>query len=199
VRKAVDPPGQAWDDWKITCEIGTRMGYAMSYEDSEAIFEEIRKVTPSYAGISYQRIEEEGIHWPCLTEDHPGTPILHTAQFPIGKGKFHAIDYIPPAEKADDEYPMYLTTGRVIYQYHTGTMTRKTDGLNERAPGSFVEITPQDAGKYDLNDGDTVNVASRRGEISARVKFSEKAVEGTVVHPLPLCRGRCQQADQRGS
>ena len=184
VRKAVDPPGQAWDDWKITCEIATRMGYAMSYESSEAIHEEIRTVTPSYAGITYPRIEEEGIHWPCPAEDHPGTPVLHTAQFPIGKGKFHAIDYIPPAENTDEEYPMYLTTGRVIYQYHTGTMTRKTEGLNERAPESFVEISPKDAGQYELKDGDWVQVASRRGDITARIRFSDKAVEGTVFIPF---------------
>lgn len=184
VRKAVDPPGQSWDDWKITCEISTRMGYPMSYENSRAIFEEIALVTPSYAGLTYDRIEDEGLHWPCPTEDHPGTPILHTAQFPRGRGQFHAIDFIPPAEKADDEYPMYLTTGRVIYHYHTGTMTRKTDGLNERSPENFVEITPDDAQKHDLKDGDMVNVASRRGDITAAVKFSDKAVEGTVFIPF---------------
>lgn len=184
VRKAVDPPGQAWDDWKITCEIATRMGYPMSYENPSAIFEEIATVTPSYAGLTYDRIEDEGLHWPCPTADHPGTPILHTAQFPRGRGQFHAIDFIPPAEKADDEYPMYLTTGRVIYHYHTGTMTRKTDGLNERSSGNFVEITPDDAQKHDLKDGDMVNVASRRGDITAAVKFSDKAVEGTVFIPF---------------
>ena len=184
VRKAVEPPGQAWDDWKITCEIATRMGYPMSYENPSAIFEEIATVTPSYAGLTYDRIEDEGLHWPCPTADHPGTPILHTAQFPRGRGQFHAIDFIPPAEKADDEYPMYLTTGRVIYHYHTGTMTRKTDGLNERSPGNFVEITPDDAQKHDLKDGDMVNVASRRGDITAAVKFSDKAVEGTVFIPF---------------
>jgi len=184
VRKAVNPPGQAWDDWKITCEIAKRMGYSMSYTDSEAVFEEIRKVTPSYAGITYKRMEYEGIHWPCPAEDHPGTPILHTVQFPIGKGKFHAIDYIPPAESADADYPMYLTTGRVLYQYHTGTMTRKTDGLNERAPGNFVEISPSDADSYGLADGDKVQVASRRGEIVAGIKISDKAVNGTVFIPF---------------
>ncbi len=184
IRKAVEPPGDAWDDWKITCEIAKRMGYAMDYADSEAIFREITEVTPSYAGLSYDRIEVEGIHWPCPTPDHPGTPILHSGQFPKGKGTFHAIDHIPPAEQADDEYPMYLTTGRVLYQYHTGTMTRKTAGLNERAPGSFVEISPQDADKFDIEDGATVTVASRRGEIQAQVQISDKAVTGTVFIPF---------------
>jgi len=184
VRKAVEPPGQAKDDWKITAEISTRMAYPMSYPDSEAIFEEIRKITPSYAGLTYERIEGEGIHWPCPNTEHPGTPVLHTAQFPIGKGKFHAIDYAPPAETADAEYPVYLTTGRVIYQYHTGTMTMKTEGLNERAPESFVEISPKDGEKYGLKHGDTAEIASRRGSIKARVQFSDKAADGTVFIPF---------------
>ncbi len=184
IRKAVEPPGQSWDDWKILCGIANRMGHPMSYENSEAVFEEIRKATPSYTGISYARIEEVGIHWPCPNEEHPGTPILHTEQFPIGRGNFHAIDYIPPAETADEEYPLYLTTGRVLYQYHTGTMTMKTDGLNERAPGSFVEISAEDAKTYGLKDGGKVSVASRRGDIEALVKISDKAVTGTVFIPF---------------
>jgi len=184
VRKAVDPPGQAKDDWAITCEIATRMGYAMAYPDSEAIFNELASVTPSYAGISYPRIEKEGIHWPCPTPEHPGTPILHSAQFTRGKGLFHALEWIAPAEVADNDYPLYLTTGRVLYHYHTGTMTMKTDGLNERAPESFVEITQSDASGIGIADGDRVTIASRRGQISARVMVSNKAVEGTVFIPF---------------
>jgi formate dehydrogenase major subunit len=184
VRKAVDPPGLAKDDWKITCEIATRMGYPMSYKDSETIFNELASVTPSYAGISYPRIEHEGLHWPCPTPEHPGTPILHGAQFTRGKGMFHAIEWIAPAEVADDDYPMYLTTGRVLYHYHTGTMTMKTDGLNERAPESFVEITRGDAQGMGIQDGDRVTIASRRGEIQARVRVSRKAVDGTVFIPF---------------
>ncbi len=184
IRKAVEPPGQAWDDWKITCEIGTRMGLNMSYDSSRAIMEEIAKVTPSYAGIDYDRIDKVGIHWPCPDKEHPGTPILHGKQFTRGKGLFHSIDYIPPAEHTDDEYPVYLTTGRVIYQYHTGTMTRKTDGLNDCAPGSFVEIAAGDAKKYNLEDGSIIKVTSRRGSIEAKLKISAKAVEGTIFIPF---------------
>jgi formate dehydrogenase major subunit/formate dehydrogenase alpha subunit len=184
VRKAVDPPGLAKDDWKITCDIATRMGYAMSYKDSEAIFNELAGVTPSYAGISYSRIEHEGLHWPCPTPEHPGTPILHGAQFTRGKGRFHAIEWIAPAEVVDDEYPLYLTTGRVLYQYHTGTMTMKTEGLNDRAPESFVEITREDAQGMGIADGDRVIIASRRGEIETRVRISRKAVDGTVFIPF---------------
>jgi formate dehydrogenase alpha subunit len=184
VRKAVEAPGEAWDDWKIIGEIATRMGYPMAYDNAEAIFEEIRQVTPSYAGITYARIEVEGLHWPCLNEEHPGTPILHSAQFTRGKGMFHAIDWQPPAETADAEYPLYLTTGRVLYQYHTGTMTMRSEGLMDRAPESFVEISPRDAVTYGISDGGRVNIASRRGTINALVKVSQQAVDGTVFIPF---------------
>ena len=189
VRKAVEAPGEAWDDWKIVAELSRRMGYPMDYADSEAIFEEIRQVTPSYAGITYQRIEMEGLHWPCLNEEHPGTPILHGVQFTRGKGMFHAIDWQPPAEVPDQEYPLYLTTGRILYHYHTGTMTMRSEDLMERAPESFVEISPQDADAFGVTDGGRVSIASRRGQIEARVKISPKAVTGTVFIPFHYAEG----------
>jgi formate dehydrogenase major subunit len=184
VRKAVEPPGEAWEDWKIICEIAARLGYVMAYDSSRQIMEEIAKVTPSYAGLSFERIEHEGIHWPCPTPEHPGTPILHREQFTRGKGLFHAIDYIEPAEMIDDEYPLYLTTGRLLYQYHTGTMSMKTGGLNEIAPEAFVEISPQDARKFEVEEGSRVNIDSRRGTIQARIKISRMAVSGTVFIPF---------------
>jgi formate dehydrogenase alpha subunit len=184
VRKAVEPPGQAREDWKIIGDIAGRMGYSMAYADSRQIMDEIRRVTPSYAGISYERIESAGIHWPCPNEEHPGTPILHRDQFTIGKGVFTAIEYLPPAEMIDSEYPLYLTTGRLLYQYHTGTMTMKTGGLNEIAPECFVEISPEDARNFGMPDGARVSIASRRGSIQARVKISPKAVRGTVFLPF---------------
>jgi formate dehydrogenase alpha subunit len=184
IRKAVEPPGQAKDDWWITAQISTRMGYPMPYAGADEIMTEIAKVTPSYGGITFDRIDYIGLHWPCPAADHPGTPILHSQQFPIGKGKFHAIDYIPPAEQVDDDYPMYLTTGRVLYQYHTGTMTRKTDGLNDRAPENFVEISFKDAQKLDIQNGDMITVTSRRGAISAKARVSTMAVNGTVFIPF---------------
>jgi formate dehydrogenase alpha subunit len=184
VRKAVNPPGEARADWDIICDLAARMGYPMSYDGSQQIMEEISKVTPSYAGINYERIEHEGIHWPCPTTEHPGTPILHREQFACGKGNFHAIDYIAPAELTDDEYPLYLTTGRLLYQYHTGTMSMRTDGLNQIAPEAYVEISPQDARKFKVSEGSLVNIASRRGRIQARIKISRKAVSGTVFIPF---------------
>jgi formate dehydrogenase major subunit/formate dehydrogenase alpha subunit len=184
VRKAVEPPGEALEDWKIISGVATRMGYPMSYTDSRQIMDELRSVTPSYAGISYERIDQQGIHWPCPNEEHPGTPILHREQFTIGKGVFNAIDYRPPAETVDRDYPLYLTTGRLLHQYHTGTMTMKTDGLNEIAPECFVEISPQDARELAVQDGTLVRIASRRGRIQARLRISPKAVQGTVFLPF---------------
>lgn len=184
VRKAIDPPGQARYDWEITCDIAKRMGYNMHYENSREIMEEISRVTPSYAGINYDRIEDVGLHWPCPDTNHPGTPILHGEKFTRGIGKFHAIDYRPPAESVDEEYPMFLTTGRVIYQYHTGTMTRKSPGINEKAPECFVEISSKDAEKFGLKDQTMVDIASRRGSIHARLKVSDMAVDGTLFIPF---------------
>ena len=184
VRKAVEPPGEAKQDWEIICEIAQRMGYEMSYETSEDIYKEICAVTPSYKGITWERIENIGIHWPCPDESHEGTPILHTTQFTRGRGLFHAIDHTPPAELPDEEYPYILTTGRVLYHYHTGTMTMKTNGLNMLSPECFVEISSKDAQTLGLDTGSTVDVSSRRGKISAKLKVSSKAMEGTVFIPF---------------
>jgi formate dehydrogenase major subunit len=184
VRRAIDSPGDAKEDWVILCDIARRMGYEMNYKNAEEIMTEIAEVTPSYCGINYDRIRNDGIHWPCPSTDHPGTPCLHVDKFSCGLGVFHAIDYIPPAEVIDDEYPLYLTTGRVLYQFHTGTMTMKSEGLNDLAPRSFVEISANDADTYNIADGDLLRVASRRGEIEAEAKISDKAVTGTVFIPF---------------
>ena len=189
VRKALNPPGKAMDDWEIICEISRRMGYPMKYKDPGEIMDEISQVTPSYRGINYDRIEDDGLHWPCPNTDHPGTPCLHVDKFSCGLGVFHAIDYLPPAEMVDEKYPMYLTTGRVLYQYHTGTMTMKSEGLNILAPRSFVEISREDAKAYNISDGDILKVTSRRGEIEAEARISDKAITGTVFIPFHYAKG----------
>lgn len=163
VRKAVKPPGQSRDDWRILSDLVARMGVVMNYPDAEAVFDEIAQVTPSYAGISYRRIETGGLVWPCPASDHPGTPVLHVDKFARGLGKFHAAEFFPPVEVPDEDYPLVLTTGRVLYQYHTGTMTMKSEDLNERAPEYRVEISPADALKIKIADGEMVRVVSRRG------------------------------------
>lgn len=184
VRKAVEAPEGPRQDWEIICDIARRMGYDMQYENSQAVYQEICAVTPSYRGITWERIDKVGIHWPCPDESHPGTPILHTTQFTRGKGLFHAIEHQPPAEEPDAQYPFVLTTGRVLYHYHTRTMTMRTEGLNILSPECFVEISRTDARKLGLDTGDLVNVSSRRGKISAKLKVSHKAVAGTVFIPF---------------
>jgi len=184
IRKAVEPPGDAKEDWKIIADLSGRMGYPVNYGSAKDIMEEISGVTPSYGGINYGRLKSDGIHWPCPVTEHPGTPCLHVDQFTCGLGVFHAIDFIPPAELPDEEYPLYLTTGRVLYQFHTGTMTMKSDGLNELAPESFVEISAQDAEAYRIEDGDPLKISSRRGDIEAKARLSEKAVKGTIFIPF---------------
>ena len=160
------------------------MGYAMEYANAESIFEEIRSVTPSYAGITYSRIEHEGIPWPCPSEDHPGTPVLHVGQFSIGRAIFSAIDHRPPAEIPDKDYPFFLTTGRVLQHFHTGTMTRKGNGLNQLYPELLIEINPDDAQSCEITEGDMVIVSSRRGTIKAKAQLSNRPGKGVIFIPF---------------
>ncbi len=199
VRKAVDAPGSAKDDWQVTSEIATRMGYPMKYNSAEEIFNEIAAVTPSYAGLSYERIEKRGIHWPCPTADHPGTPILHTQQFTHGLGVFHAIDFIPPAEQTDEQYPLYLTTGRVLYQYHTGTMTRRTDGLKRAGPGVIRGNIA--GGRRKIRTGRRRGNQHRLppGRNQGPAQGLRKSGDRHGLHPVSFCRGGCQPAHQRST
>lgn len=180
VRKAVDPPGQAKTDWEIVAAISTRLGYPMSYASANDIFEEVRQLTPSYAGITYERIEKTGIQWPCINEEHPGTVFLHRDRFTRGLGLFAPIEYIPPDELPDKDYPLTLTTGRVLYHYHTGTMTRRSRGSMERYPESLIEINPKDAKTYGIEDGQTVRVTSRRGSVEGKAQVTKRSPEGTI-------------------
>jgi formate dehydrogenase major subunit len=180
LRKAVDAPGEAKPDWQILSELATTMGYSMTYSSAEDIMAEINGLTPSYAGITYDRIQEEGIQWPCPNTEHPGTRYLHKDQFTRGRGLFHAVEYIPPAELPDEEYPYILSTGRVLYQYHTGTMSRRTKGLVERFPESLVEINPRDAETLGIEEGNSIRVTSRRGSVQAKATVTERSPEGTV-------------------
>ena len=185
VHQVIPPLGDSRPDWQIIAGISRRLGYPMDYADPEAIFEEIRQVTPSYAGITYARLEAEGgLQWPCPTTEHPGTVYLHRGQFSRGKGAFFAIDHRDPAEMPDADYPLVLTTGRLLYQYHTGTMSRRAPGLEEKAPECFVEIAAGDAMDYGIGDGDKVRVKTRRGELVVRAQVSPKAVPGTIFIPF---------------
>ena len=180
VRKAVEAPGQAKADWVILSELSTKMGYPMAYDSPEAIMKEINALTPSYAGITYARLEKAGIQWPCPNTDHPGTKFLHQDRFSRGLGLLSAIEFIPPAEVPDADYPFVMTTGRVLYQYHTGTMSRLSKGITERAPESLVEINPKDAKKLGVQDGQFVKVSSRRGVVQAKSDVTTRVPEGTI-------------------
>ena len=180
VRKIVDAPGEAKADWEIISELSTKMGYPMKYSSAKEIFDEVIKVTPSYAGMTYERLEKEGLQWPCPTADHPGTKFLHKDRFSRGLGLFHAIEYIPPVELPDEEYPLFLSTGRVLYHYHTGTMTTRAQGPSERYPESLVEINPLDAEKLGISEGQMVKVTSRRGTVQAKAQITQKSMPGTI-------------------
>jgi formate dehydrogenase alpha subunit len=183
VRQAIGPVGDSRPDWWITSQIAARMGArGFDFESPADIMAEIAGLTPSYGGVSFERLEGDGLQWPCPGPDHPGTPILHAGQFPRpgGKGRFVPVGYLPPAEGADEDYPLILTTGRSLYHYHTGTMTRKSDGLNILRDHELVEMNPLDADSAGVGDNDVVRVTSRRGAVSARVKVTEDSPPGLV-------------------
>jgi formate dehydrogenase alpha subunit len=152
----------------------------MSYESPSEIFDEIASVTPSYGGLNYERIEKSAIPWPCPAPDHPGTPILHTQKFTRGNGLFHAIEYRPPEELTDDEYPMQLTTGRFFPHYHTGTMTRNSPSLHNEMPEGYVEVHPSDAKRIGLKNREDARILSRRGEVVSKVLITDMVAPGTV-------------------
>ena len=181
VRKAIESVGDSKPDWWITCQIAQRMGAkGFEFQTPSQIMDEIASLTPSYGGISYNRLEDGGLQWPCPTQEHPGTPILHTERFSRGKGHFVPLEYKPPMELPDDDYPLTLTTGRSLYHFHTGTMTRKVKGLNILLEEGLLEINPSDASALGIADGEMVKVVSRRGEVMAKAKVTEVSPVGVV-------------------
>ncbi|MFH2126078.1 MAG: molybdopterin-dependent oxidoreductase, partial [Pseudomonadota bacterium] len=184
-RRAVLAPGQAWPDWKILLELGKRLGQDWGYKGPAEVMEEITTVTPSYAGINYQRLENlGGLHWPCPTTEHGGTCVLHVDGFARGKGMFHAVEHREPNELPDEDYPFTLTTGRNLYQYHTGTMTRRSAGVNDMAPECLVEISEADAKDLGLATGDKVKVSSRRGSLQAKAWVTDKVDSKVIFIPF---------------
>jgi formate dehydrogenase alpha subunit len=181
VRQAIPPVGNSKPDWWIICQVGQRMGSeGFDFKDPSRIMEEIARLTPSYGGISYRRLEKGGLQWPCPTPEHPGTAILHSEIFTRGKGQFVPLAYKPSVESPDEEYPLLLTTGRSLFHYHTGTMSRRVKGLNVFRSEEQVEINPEDALALGIADGDMVRVVSRRGAVTARAKVTEVSPVGVV-------------------
>jgi len=187
-KKAQQAPGEAKEDWQIICDLGAKMGYPeqFAFKGPEEIFNEVAAVTPSYHGISYARLDPDGLHWPCPTAEHPGTPILHREKFamPDGLGVFSPIEWKPPAEVPDAEYPYVLTTGRVIWQWHTGTMTRRSWSLEKEAPTGWIEINTEDAKELGIKDDEVVRASTRRGSIDIPARVTPEIIRGVMFIPF---------------
>jgi formate dehydrogenase alpha subunit len=185
VRKAIEAVGDTRTDWEIIAGLAAIMG-ARGFEWATPIeiFDEIRSVTPSYAGIDYFRLDSEELQWPCPTEDHPGTMFLHEGSFTKGKGAFTPVEWKPPAEVADGEYPFFLTTGRVHFHYHTGTMTRRSPTLNREMASAAADVNPGDAAELGIKDRDMMKVSSRRGEVKIRARLTDSVPRGTIFIPF---------------
>lgn len=180
IRRAVPPVGDSRPDWVILAELLKKLGRPERYATAEDVFNEMRMLTPSYAGITYERLENGGLQWPCPSEEHSGTPILHVGSCMRGAGKFVPLTHREPAELPDNEYPLTLTTGRVVAHYHTATMTRRCFGLVGTWPEELVEIHPLDAAKYGIEDGDLIEVRSRRGAATGRAWVTRRVRRGLV-------------------
>ncbi|MFA5809941.1 MAG: molybdopterin dinucleotide binding domain-containing protein, partial [Thermoleophilia bacterium] len=178
VRKAVEAPGEARADWQIIRDLSGRMGYEMNYASPEDIFEEVRNLTPAYAGMTYDRLDIAGLQWPCPDIHHPGTPYLHEGTFPRGRGLLQGIEYEAPAELTSEEYPILLTTGRMLYHYNVST--RKSGTLEAMAPHELAEINPADADAIGLSEGEEMRVSSRRGSVVTRVKLTDRVPPGII-------------------
>jgi len=185
VRRAVAPVGESRPDWQILCRIARRAGYErMQYESAEAIFEEIAALTPSYHGMSYPRLEPWGLQWPCPEPGHPGTPYLHEGEFARGKGHFSPAEYRPPDEPTDEQFDLLLTTGRIYFHWHTGSMTRRTSPLNREQPSAFVEISPEDAEARGIRGNQRVRLSSRRGQIELSARVTTDVAPGVLFIPF---------------
>jgi formate dehydrogenase alpha subunit len=186
VRQAIKPVGDAKEDWVIICELAKTMGSnGFDFESAKSVMEEINKLTPSYGGITYERLEELGsLQWPCPAVDHPGTPYLHKGKFSRGLGKFFALEFKEPNELPNEEYPFILTTGRLMFHFHTGSMTRRSKKLDSEVREAYVEINMADAKKLGLNGNKHVRVTSRRGQIQLGVRVTDDIKRGTVFIPF---------------
>jgi len=192
VRQAVPSPGDAQADWKIITRLALHLLQELGqkpvgpfagwgYSHPEEIQQEIAALTPSYAGVTYARLDRgESLQWPVLDENHPGTPILHVGGIVGGKGKFHAIDHLPPEELPDAEFPWILTTGRVLYHWHAGEMTRRVPELLSIVPRPIIEIHPDDAQRLNLQEGAAIKVISRRGETLGHAHLTDRVMPGVI-------------------
>ena len=184
LHKAIEPIGEAKPDWWILSQLSTRLGYPMEYTGPSEIMDEVALISSIYHGVGYDRLEGDGLRWPVPSKEHPGTPILHVEKFSRGLGRFHVVEHRPPAEEPDEEYPLLLTTGRILFHWHTGTMTRRSPTLTDQVNEAFAEINERDAEKLGIHYGDLIKVTSRRGEITLRARVTGGIKEGVVFIPF---------------
>ncbi len=194
IRRAVTIEGEAKPDTWIFTEIMNRMGYPQPHLTPAQIMDEIASVTPSYGGISHERLDADqtggqGLQWPCPAKDHPGTPIMHVGRFARGAGYFRPARYVPAVELPDEEYPLTMMTGRILYHYNACAMTDKTPGINEIAGESFIELNTRDAKALGIEDGEMIAVSSRRGAIRTTAHVSEKTRAGECWMPFHYIEG----------
>ena len=200
VRKAVEPPGEALPDWEILVMLANKMGANWSYKDPAEVYAEMVKDVPQFAGISHEKLEKidrvaeensiTGLQWPCSDADHPGTKFLHEDGILRGKGLFTSVHYIPPAELPDEDYGLFLSTGRTLYHYNAATQTRRESGLDAKQSEAFVELHPSDARKRGVRHGDMVEVATRRGSVQLRAVLSRQVRPGCIWMPLHFAEAR---------
>jgi formate dehydrogenase major subunit len=183
-RRAVPAPGQARDDWRVVADVSRRMGYPMEYASESAIWDEIARLTPPFAGISHARLESEALIWPVPTAESRGTPVIFDRDFPRGRGRFVPCDWAPPDELPDRRYPFVLNTGRLLEHWHTGTMTRRAKALDAIQPVAYAEMNPGDLKALRLKNRGRARVASRRGEIEIEVRASTSVSRGSVFIPF---------------
>jgi formate dehydrogenase major subunit len=199
VNPVLDPPGEARQDWQILQDLARQLGYDWDYDDPAEIMDEVADLAPIYGGISHDRLEREGgLQWPCPDDDHPGTRFLYEDgfNFPDGKARFVPADMGEPGELTGEEYPLTLTTGRVLYHFHTGTLTRRNVGSMEKVPESFVEINPTTADQLGIEDGGRVTVESKRGAITVRAQVTDRVGRGVVFIPMHFAEGAANTLTQ---
>ncbi len=186
VRKALKNIGNSKEDWKIITELANLFGHRWNYKSAGDIFDEMAELSPIYHGINYERIEHRGLQWPCRDKNDPGTKILHVGKFATKDGKGHIVpfNWVEPPESPDDKYPFVLSTGRVLYHFHTGTMTRRSVSINNYYPEVKIEINPYDAKNLGIKSGECVKVNSRRGELKGKAFITEKATKGLIFIPF---------------
>jgi formate dehydrogenase alpha subunit len=184
VRPALEPPGESRPEWEIVSDLLARFGVPADYASAADVMKEISTMAPSYGGVSHDRLGIGGLQWPCPSPDHPGTPILHVEKFTAGLGKFRPVEHREPFEMPDQEYPLLLTTGRSLYHFHTGTMTRRTSLLDREVPTPYVEINPEDAKVLGVRNGQKVIVESRRGQLQLDAKVTPDIPQGTIFIPF---------------